>query len=71
MKKTSNLKKRLAKLRAEPEHPVEVILQLDAKMNHALKQIASQEQLTVETFIVSVLSNHLETNADSETRHNS
>ena len=66
MKKTANLKKRFDELRNEPELSVEVVLQLDADLHRTLKKFAAEERLSLEIYIINVLRNNNETDADGK-----
>ena len=61
MKRSVNLKKWFDELRAEPQPPIEMLLQLDADFYKVLKQLASQERLSTEAYILKLLSSHAET----------
>jgi hypothetical protein len=65
MKKT-NLKKRLDELRNEPAPPVEILLHLNADLLRRLRHLAIQDHLSVESYIVSVLSKDIDRGSDGE-----
>jgi hypothetical protein len=68
MKKAANLKRRLEKLRDEPVPPVGIALQLDIHLHRTLKKQAAHEGLSLEIYIIRLLSSSIETGIDSEER---
>ena len=66
-RKQPDLKKRLSELRDEPESQIEIELQIEPELMRRLKLLARRKRVPVETYIVNILSKHVEIAGEKET----